>query len=487
MEPLLRVNDLVKHRGQRSVLKGLNLSIDRGEVVGLVGANGAGKTTLIATLAGLVPIEEGSITLNGEPYRPDSAGEAQAAGVSIIEQNFQVPSGLTVSQAIFRNTFLASHPEDELRGHAQRLLSENHIELDLGRATDELDRADQALLETLRVMAEEAQLVVFDEVVVTLGDDDVARLHEAIRKLKSRGCAAIYIAHRLEEVRALADRILVLREGRVVNDLLARHARLEDLTKSMFDKEIEYSREPEDHEINHIALTVDSLSVGEAVRNVSFSARAGEVLGVVGLRSSGVQQLMDALAGTRECTFDWAQLNGRELDSFVDEEAIAYLSTTEDARQGEQSISDIAASATEESEVLRLRDSATRVHEWGLSTSNIHSKAKTLSGGDRQRLSLGALLTHSDADLILLNHPTRGIDLNAKNMVLEQISEVLSKGRAVIIASNDLTEILQVAHRVLVMRNGQITGIVENANAHEDLIMSLAGEPQPQSFGSRSL
>ncbi|UKJ63158.1 sugar ABC transporter ATP-binding protein [Cellulosimicrobium cellulans] len=474
MAELLRASALRKLHGQRTVLDGLDLSLPRGSILGLVGANGVGKSTLIGILGGRLRPDSGQLHLSGEPYRPDSEDAARAAGVSVIEQNFVVPRGLTVPQAVYRNTFLAER-DDAILGLTRRLAAQAGVDVPLEALVDDLDGAQQAMVEVLRTMAEEAQLVIFDEVAATLDDADVARLHAAVRALRGRGCSVMYVAHRLDEVRALCDTIAVVRDGRVVASVGAQETTVDDLVLAMLGRSVPRpDPRPELVEPPRPALVVERLSVGDRLRDATFSVAEGEVLGVVGLRGSGADELVSALSGHVPATFDGVQVRDRHVTALAGDPGICPVGDPSQATDDERIIDVVVPPRPGQSELAHRREAGGAVHRLRLSTSDVTGPASSLSGGDRQRLSVAAAARREDADVLVLSHPTRGVDVGGREIVHRALREALDRGCGIVLHSHDLSELLAITHRVLVLRSGQVVAALRTADADEDAIMRLA-------------
>lgn len=472
MEPLLELTDLHVYQGQRHVIRGLTTTIGYGELVGILGQNGSGKSTLLSTITGRVQPRSGSMRLAGEPYRPESPEAAKSAGVSVIAQDFRIPAGLSVAQAMFRGSFIADAADDVLHERAREQLAVAGLDLDVTKDVAELNAAELALVEVMRVSAEEAQLVVLDEVSVVLNDAEVAQLHATIRRLRDEGRSILYVAHRLEEVRAVASRILILRGGQIVDDVASREVKIDDLAFKMLEREapIRQRQDALDDPTKHI--TVDALTVEDTVFDVSLDLHMGEAFGIVGLRTSGAHELAQALGGVIDCSVDAIHIGETEYASIGDAgDRIAYLGGFREADEQQRISALLTRDADSESELLRMREAAQRAHELDLSTSNIHDEATSLSVGDRQKVAV-ATLVDTSADLVVLDHPSRGVDIGAIERVHEVIRGLLMAGKTAILISNDLGEVLRVSHRIGVMHEGRLVAVLHNEQTDEDEIMS---------------
>ncbi|WP_281450097.1 ATP-binding cassette domain-containing protein [Paenarthrobacter nitroguajacolicus] len=456
----------------------MDISLHRGEILGLIGTNGAGKTTLMDVLSGALRHDSGLITLSGEKYGPDSRDEAQACGVGIIPQNFRLDPAMTVAKAIYRGTFQSDKPHEDLRGPALKLISDVGMDLDPDATVGTLIRAEQTLVEVLRMVAEEAQLVIMDEVAASLPDHDVAALHQVLRMLVNQGRAIIYITHRLDEVRSIAHRIAVLREGKVHKVLEASQTDVDELAFLLLQQKPAGSSRPTEPAGNDEALRVVALSVDDSVRDVTFSVAKGEIFGLLGTHQSGVYHLLETLVGIRQSTSGQVFLHGRQVHIDGPEAAlrlkIGYLA--DDAGNVDATTS-IAKGLREdppdadlEDEISGLRGVIDLVRRMRINTTNIHGTLTTLSGGDRQKVSLAKWMT-TGCDVLILSHPSRGIDIGAKDVVYQMLNELRHTGVAIILMSSDLTELVSWCHRIGVVRDGELVTIEANANTNEDVLV----------------
>ncbi|MGL5851593.1 MAG: ATP-binding cassette domain-containing protein [Phycicoccus sp.] len=478
MEPLLDITGLHQFRGQRHVLRGVDLGIRRGEIVGLIGRNGSGKSTLIKAITGEIRPRSGTMRLEDEPYRPRSRAEALAAGVSVIEQDFTVPAEHSVIRAMYRHTFMAHWDEPDLLPLGAEILRRTHFEVDLTRPVGELDPAEQALAEVLRVLAEEAQLVIFDEVSALLNDLEITQLHHASRSLREQGCAVLHIAHRLEEVTALCDRVAVLRDGVVVRVADRGTVAADELVLTMLDRPL--SRvEVGPRSRGEPVLTVRGLSVPSGrLRDVELSIHAGEVMGVLGLRQSGAVELVEALAGRVESTAESVEIDGEPVElPLRSDPRITYVAGPAPEAMGRKVADVLTETGEYTSEIERLRDAIKGVSQEDLTISDIQAVLQTLSGGDQQKIAV-ARAAKTSSRLVVLNHPTRSVDVSAKERTYGLIGGLAADGRAVVVLSVDVSELLRCCDCLVVVHEGIVVAVLDTAEADEDLVMgyALSGE-----------
>lgn len=489
MDALLEILDLHQFRGQRHVLKGLNLTINRGEIIGLIGRNGSGKTTLAKVIAGEMRPRSGRMRLDDENYQPRSRAEAQSAGISVIEQGETVEDDATIIRAMYRNTFMADWSDDDLLERGQEILDRTEFELSLTDRVSGLDPAEKSLVEVLRVLAEEAPLVIFDEVSALLNDLEIGQLHHAMRRLRDQGCAIIHVAHRLEEVSALCDRIIVLRNG-VVAWETPQGTHPDDLVRAMLDRELRETT-PLQRQPGQELLSVQGFTVPGAVEDVDFSVHAGEVVGVIGLRGSGAGEFVEALGGERDADARHQQILGHEISSIGDHrDRVNYHPAPTDDLNGRK-ISEVLTAElddTDTNEFNRLRRAISEVQHLELSTSDIQGNVSDLSGGDRQKILISNA-TKEAGDVVVFAYPTRGVDIGAKAMTYDLIHEMVAEDRAVIILSVDVSELMSACDRVVIVHDHRIVANLPVSDVDEDLIMTYAmtgAAPETrQSRGSR--
>jgi ribose transport system ATP-binding protein len=474
VEPLLDIAGLRQLRGQRQVLRGVDLLVGRGEVMGLVGRNGSGKSSLVKAITGDLTPESGTMRLDGEPYRPRSRAEAGTAGVSVIEQNFTVTGDQTVMRAMYRNTFMAEWPDAELLERGREVLALARFDLELSTQLGDLDPAEQALAEVLRVLAEEAQLVIFDEVSVLLNDLEIARLHDACRGLRERGCSVVYIAHRLEEVVALCDRVAVLRDGVVTHVAVSGSTAVDELAVSMFGRPVRHL-ERRSRAAGDPVLVVRGLRVPDGgLHGVDLTVRAGEVVGVIGMRRSGAVELVEALGGRVGSELDAAEVDGDPIDGALGADArITYVAAPDHEILTRKVADLLTASQEYASEIERLREAIRGVEREDLTVSYIQEAAETLSGGDRQKLAVLSA-TSPPSRVVVLNHPTRSVDVAAKERTYDLVAALAAEGRGVVLLSIDVAELLRCCDRVVVLREGVVVADLHSAEVDEDVVMEYA-------------
>ena len=490
---LLQVQGLTKSFGARRVLRDVSLSLDAGEIVGLVGTNGAGKSTLGDVLAGITAADSGVMTLQGRPYAPLSPEDARHLGVGVIEQLVRIDPELTVSQAVFRGTAQAGRPATELRRQAGALLSEVTLDVDPDTLVGELPHFVHGLVEIARVLAEDTALVVLDEVSAALLPMEVNGLHAVARRLSRQGRGVLYISHRLPEMLEVVDRVLVLREGRIALDRPAASLDPVGLAAETVGEPValpaprvapvpahdgadDALRAPSPAAAGgEVALLVRNLRVPGAVEGVDLLLRRGEVIGLTGHRSSGVREIAGALSGELPAVTDELLLHGepRLLSSPAEDGALrlpAYR-PDEDA-YGVDPGETIARTLTREEwgaltdlrkEIATLRGVIRTVHSMDVKTLSIRTRVGALSGGDQHKLALARWMAASARDVVVLHEPTRGLDVRARRQVRQLLDDATAHGLSVVVVSVDPDELVECCDRVGIVSGGRVARWIDTS------------------------
>ncbi|HLV55706.1 MAG TPA: ATP-binding cassette domain-containing protein [Actinotalea caeni] len=451
------------------MLKGLDLTLGSGEVLGLLGRNGAGKSTLVDVVTGRLRPDAGVMVLGEHDYRPQSPEAARAAGVSVIEQEFEPPVDLTVEQAVLRRLD-GERGEEERRALVREALEAVGVELDLGTLVGSLDPAEQALVEVARVVAEQPRLVVVDEASVSLDDREIAHVHAGVRVLRERGCGVVYIAHRLDELHAIADRVAVVRDGVAADSIPTRGSTPADLAFALLRHEVEERPPRPARERGEATLRVRGLRT-ENVVDLDLDIDAGEVVGLVGTRASGATEVAQAIAGERTSEVDLFAVGHERFDSPTQaRERVAALGGR--FEYDTQTIAEtLGQASTAQTAAGRLRDAASLVRHLSIATDDVHGPVATLSGGDRQKVTV-ASASRVEQPVIVLSQPTRSVDVGARRRVHEIVDTFVDGGKAVLLVTNDLTELLELSHRVVVVHDGRAVADLVAARTDPDEVMS---------------
>jgi len=499
IETLFTAEDLTVRYGSQAAIDGINLSLVRGEILGVVGTNGAGKSTLMGVISGAVQPESGTMRMEGQPYKPASVEEARAAGVGYVPQRITIDPDLSVAEAIFRTSYRSGRPLDEQRRAAADLIGDYGVDMSPDDKISSLVPAELSTIELLRLACEETSLILLDEVSATFNDHEISLFHALALRLAREGRAIMHVSHRIDEVQALSDRILTLRAGKVHRFLTPKETNREEIIEEMFGEKIRLPHRPSDAEAGDEVVRLENVSYGERVKNVTLNVRAGEVLGITGLRRSGMSEVARLIAGVVEP--DAGEVHFAAGDDAAERtHQIGFVGEGDEERGlndtdtiSESLMRDVAnREMTLIEETRRLREVIASMNRFGVQSTSIHRELGDLSGGDQQKIAL-ARAFGDDKRLFVLNQPTRGIDERSRQDVYALIDEARDAGAAVVLVSSDMTELVSRCHRVAIMNSGTLVDTYANADLTEDSIMMLVlGEnwfteeaPAPSSGGSR--
>jgi ribose transport system ATP-binding protein len=475
-------------------LRGCRFDLRRGEVHALVGENGAGKSTLMKILAGVYRRDAGRIRLRGSDTEIASPRAAQHLGISIIHQELSLMPDLTVAQNIFIGREPKGWPpflldERELNRQARELFERLHLVVDPQTKVANLSVARQQMVEIAKALSYRAEVVIMDEPTAALTDTEIDELFRIIRKLRDDGVGVVHISHRLEELKRISDRVTVMRDGQYIATVDTKDASLERIIGMMVGRAI-YEGAPEipDTADPQVVLDVRGLNRGRVIRDVSFSVRRGEILGFAGLVGSGRTEVARAVFGADHIDSGTIQVNGRLAHIKTPADAvrlgIGYLS--EDRKRFGLAIGmDVEANIVLATlgkflrtlwrvDFRRTRATAEqRVRVLGIKTPSLGQKVRNLSGGNQQKVVIAKWLT-ADTEVLFFDEPTRGIDVGAKSEIYHLVNELARQGKAIIMISSELPEILRMSHRIVVMCEGRITGELGGAEATQEKIMTFA-------------
>lgn len=504
--PLLEVRGITKSFGSVSVLKNVSFSLNRGEVLAIMGENGAGKSTLMNILSGVLPRDGGEVRVEGKDVFFRTPAEAHRAGVAMVHQELHLVPELSVAENIFLGreptTTLGVIDRKTLNERASRLLERLSCQLAPHIKVNELRVAEQQMIEIAKALAFEARLLILDEPTAALSEVETAELFKIIDVLRKEGVGILYISHRMDEIFKIADHVLVLRDGTVVSQTPAQSLNRQALIRDMVGQDVTEFFADHRKPAQDIMLRVDNLSRRDgAGRNIlsdiSFDVRRGEILGIAGLLGSGRTELLEILAGVcADSCSGVISLNGKRLQFKSPAQAIAggvaYI--TED-RKGSglvlsQSIADNIALASLEklSHLGIMKDARARaLAQESMTSLAIHAQSasqlvSTLSGGNQQKVVIGKWLA-TKPQLLLLDEPTRGVDVGAKAAIYEILNEFAQKGHAQILVSSDWLELMALSDRILVLQSGKPAALFERSEYSQSLLLDYAtagGPVQPR-------
>jgi D-xylose transport system ATP-binding protein len=497
--PRLSARGIVKRFGGVLALDGVSFDLAAGEIHALCGENGAGKSTLIKTLGGIHPFEsyEGELAIDGARARFRSVRDAERAGVAVVHQELAIVDDLTVAE----NVFLGDEPRrgwridwDRTFGEAAALFARFRIDVDVQARAGSLGVGRKQLVEITRALRKSSRVLVLDEPTAALSDPEVAVLLGILRDLRSRGVSIVYISHKLDEVFAIADRITVLRDGKSIVTLRAEDASVHEVISHMVGREIRDFYPRRAARTGEVLLRVEGLDVAPdrrsppKLRSVSFEARAGEVVGIGGLMGAGrTELLMHLVGGWGVRRAGRVVVDGRALEAATPRDAMAaglVLVSEDRKRYGlllDRSIAfNLSLSVVErfaphgivdeplERETLRPVFDSLRIK-----APDLDVRAGALSGGNQQKVVLGKALLVGPK-VVLLDEPTRGIDVAAKVDVYELVNRLTDEGKAVVLVSSELPELMGMSDRLVILYEGAVGGAFERAEATPDALLAAA-------------
>ena len=501
-EVVLRLTDVVKTFPGVRALDGVQLEVRAGEVHCLLGQNGAGKSTLIKVLAGVHHADEGSISWLGQPFAPASPQAAMRAGIATIYQELDLVDELSVAE----NAFLGH--EDRKAGFIRRgrtahrtreiLARLGHAEIPPRRLVRSLPAAGKQIVSMARALSHDARLIVMDEPSAVLAHDEVGNLFRIIRELTAQGIAVIYISHRLDEIREIGDRVTVLKDGRTTAaNLPARTTPTRELVNRMTGRSIEYVFPQRANNGTNRLLEVTGLTRHGEFADVNLSISEGEIVGIAGLVGSGRSELLETIFGARRAEAGEFRMGGSRVRSGSVGAAVrAGMGMAPEERKSQAlllgepiyrnmtlaSFSSYARAGF--TNTGRERAAAAKVaDQLELRPRNVDRAVRTLSGGNQQKVVVGRWLLE-DTRLLLLDEPTRGVDVGARAELYQVIHDLAARGVGVLLVSSEVPEVLGLADRVLVMREGRVVHEAPAADLDEatvlDLVMAgslMEGEP----------
>ncbi len=489
--PLLGMRGIVKSFPGVQALRGVDLCLLHGEVLALLGENGAGKSTLMKVLGGAHRADAGTVTINGRQCRFQSPQDSRKAGVAVIYQEFNLVPSLTVVENIFlgqevtRAGFVARKQEHQ---RAKTLFARLGVEIDLDAPCGRLSTAQQQLVEIAKSLACDARIIVMDEPSAALTAHEVERLFTITRDLKQQGIGIIYISHRLEEVFSIADRVVVLRDGKNVGERPIARITRSEMIELMVGRELKDEFPRRTASIGSVRLDVSHLTRGQAVRDVSFGVRSGEILALTGLVGAGRTETVRLIFGADARDAGDIRLDGKSIAISSPRDAMSAgigLLTEDRKLQGL-----VLGHSVRENFGLPNLSWLSRYGFVQLASEREHcghflenlriqvtgqdQRAGDLSGGNQQKVVLAKWLARR-CDVLMFDEPTRGIDVGAKYEIYVLMNELAAVGKAIVMISSELPEVLGMADRILVMHEGRLTGEIPDARrATQKQIMELA-------------
>lgn len=496
-DAILKLENVGKSFPGVIALDGIHLQLLRGETHIILGENGAGKSTLIKLLAGIYQPDTGEIFLNNQPYRPRTPHDAQVQGIRIVHQELNLLPPLSIAE----NLMLESLPRRygimdraALNRRAAELLDEVGLAIDPRTLVSELGVAQMQLVEIAKALGYDSKLLVLDEPTATLTPPEIERLFAIIKRLKAKGVTIIYISHRLHEVFEIGDRVTVLRNGRLVETRALEGLSVPHLVRMMIGRDIadEYSFDPTIVP-GSVALEVENVTRVTQAKEVSFSVRQGEILGVAGLVGSGRTEIMRAIFGADPKGGGHIRVDGKPVNIRDPKDAVRNgLGFLTEDRKGQGLMLDmpvdINATITDLKKISHggLLDKSEEkksvtelVEQLRIKTASIGTSVRNLSGGNQQKVVLAKWLFRGSSTLIL-DEPTRGVDVGARREIYQLLWMLAANQKAIIMVSSDLPELIGMCHRIIVFSNGKLVGELPRSQFDQERILSLAYQEHVQ-------
>jgi len=488
---ILSMVGITKRFGVTVALDGVDFAVRRGEVHSLMGENGAGKSTLMKILIGMYQPDEGTITFDGQQVTMPDTAAGLKLGISMIHQELSPVPEMTVAE----NIYLGREPRGALglisfptmRKNTQALFDKWEIDLDPDAQMKNLSIAQTQMVEIAKAISFDSKLIIMDEPTSAITEKEVEHLHRMIAALKATGTAIVYITHKMDEVFKISDDITIFRDGKWVKTLPASELDRDKLIALMVGRELTQMFPKEHAEIGEVILSVKNLNRGKQVRDVSFELRRGEILGFAGLMGAGRTEVLETLFGVFKAESGEITINGKTVTISQPKDAIAngMALLTEDRKQtgimGVLSVRDnmvmAAMPAYSPGGFLNLKkieeDCEDQRQALALKTPSLDQLIKNLSGGNQQKVLISRWLL-TLPDILMIDEPTRGIDVGAKSEIHRLMSKLAQQGKAIIMVSSEMPEVLGMSDRVVVMHEGRVSGVVNREDATQERIMQYA-------------
>lgn len=487
--PLLSLEHVTKRFGPVTVIDDVSVSVYPGKVQALLGENGAGKSTLIKMMAGIYQPDGGRILIDGKETKLPDTKASEAHGIATIHQELNLAPNLSVAE----NVMLGRTPQryglvnkSEMNRLARAALERIGLDIPLDTPVGRLGVAKQQLIEIAKALSLDARMLILDEPTASLTGREIRQLFEVVEDLREKNVAMVFISHHLDEIAEIGDMVTVLRDGQFVKDVPADTPE-EELVQLMVGRSIDKQYPRSVPKIGEPVLTVEGLTRQGAFADIAFSVRAGEVLGVAGLVGAGRTEVVRALAGADNYDSGRVTVHGKEVPK--NDVATAIRSgiglVPEDRKsQGLVLIADVNENlgyatlyATSHLGLADLKGQRERAGDVAktlrIRMAGLNQRIKDLSGGNQQKVVFGRWML-ANSDVLLLDEPTRGVDVGAKVEIYELINEITTRGGAVVMVSSDLPEVLGMSDRVLVMSRGRVSGEIPASEATQDAVMTLA-------------
>ena len=477
--------------GTNQVLKNAGFFLKDGEIHALMGENGAGKSTLMKILTGVYTRDAGTVLVDGQEVTYKSPQEAEKAGIVFIYQEMNSLFDLTVEENLFMGKEITKGfgicDKKAMRAKAREVMEKMGVHIDVNAVMSDLSVGQQQMVEICKALMADAKVLIMDEPTAALTQSETEILFQVINSLREKGVSIVYISHRMEEIFELCDRITILRDGEYIDTKYIKDITMDDIVQMMIGREIGERYPKRDCKIGEEVLRVENFSHEKYFKDVNFTVHAGEVLGVSGLMGAGRTEIMHAIFGNMPITSGKLFIDGKEVSIKNPRQAIAagIGFITEDRKtEGlllEKSISEnieiCNLGKVSKSGVLDAKKRAEIVkrgiEEFRIRCFGPQHECNNLSGGNQQKVVLAKWI-YTDPKILILDEPTRGVDIGAKKEIYSVINDLAAKGVAVIMVSSELPEVLGMSDRIMVVHEGHVTGIIDAADADQAKVMTLA-------------
>lgn len=492
---LLEMINISKQFPGVKALDKVQLKVRKGTVHALCGENGAGKSTLMKCLFGIYHPDEGEIYLEGKKVLFLNTRQALDNGVSMVHQELN----LVRQRSIMDNIWLGRYPKDglfvdeeKMYNETKRIFDELGIHLDPREKVEKLSVSEMQMVEIAKAVSYNSKIIVMDEPTSSLTEKEVNHLFKIIRSLKEKGCGIIYISHKMEEILQISDDVTIMRDGKWVTTQPAKELTIDKIISLMVGRELTNRFPKKDNVPGEVILKVENLTAlhQPSIQDVSFELRKGEILGIAGLVGAKRTDIVEAIFGIRQLKSGKIILRGNEIKNSNPRQAIknGFALVTEERRStGIFGMLDIKFNSTianidKYANVIGMVDDekCKKDTQWVINSMNVKTPSQktlinTLSGGNQQKVIIGRwLLTNSE--VLMLDEPTRGIDVGAKYEIYQLMIDLAKKGKAIIMISSEMPELLGITDRILVMSNGRVAGIVETKNTNQEEILRLSAK-----------
>lgn len=490
---LLELTDIDKSFGPNRILHNVHFKLEAGQAHALLGANGAGKSTLVKIISGVYTLDSGTVSLEGEEVQIQSPLGAKKLGISIIHQELSLVPEMTVAENIYlgkeRSVGGSSlfFSKSKALAETRRLMEQYGISLDPAKKVRELSIGHQQVVEILKALSDQSRILIMDEPTATLTAGETKQLFGVIRTLKSKGIGMIYISHRLDEIQEVCDYVTIMKDGRVTAEGAIDDFSSERIIECMVGRQVGHYYPSSDRRPKETVLELRAINKMEALNNVSLQLREGEILGIYGLLGAGQTELMKVIFGAERYESGELRLRGEKavIPSPVKAKEMGIAFVTENRKEEGLVLelgaaSNIALASMDKLSGMGIkrgeqmkRVAGSYVQSLNIKLGSLTEPVKNLSGGNQQKVILGKWL-YTDPKVILLNEPTRGIDIGARSEIYHLLSELADEDKAIMVASSDADEILGLCDRILVLFKGSIVAEFDRGEATEELLMEYA-------------